>query len=149
MNPTITRATRDDVRQALAHISRQSSDELAAMGFLPAEAMDGFERNADRGAAYVSKIDDGVPLTLFGFNEFDDHFSMWSIGTTRFFEAGAPGVRATRRFFRGLALPKPVAVVTKAPHPDVDRWLRLLGLRFSGEVAGSRVYWLDCRPVVG
>lgn len=144
MSIVIRPADRFDVSAAISAISDQSKAELAVAGATTAQAAQAFRIAADRGEAYASERD-GEILTLFGFNEFDDHYSMWSIGTKAFFGGGIALVLATRRFFDSLDLDKPLAVVTKAPHPDVDRWLTLLGLRFSSEQDGARIYWLD-RP---
>ena len=140
----IRQADRHDVSAVFSAISDQSADEIEAMGLTTAQVALVYRIKADQGDAYVSEDEDNL-LTLFGFNEFDDHYSMWSVGTKSFFNGGVPLVLATRRFFDALNFPKPLAVITHAPHPDVDRWLRLIGLRYSGEQDGAKVYW-QSRP---
>ena len=89
-------------------------------------SVEAFKDEVSGKEAYVSENGNGI-LTFFGFNDFGHYVSMWSIGTVAFFSMGAPGVRETRRFFNNLDFRKTIVVTTTSPHPDVGRWLRLLG----------------------
>lgn len=142
MKASIRSATPDDVSRVFATISKQSRDEIRANGTDIADVEAGYRAAAAEGSAYAS-VADGELLTVFGFSKHEDSYGMWSVGTERFFALGAPGVRETRRFFQQINLNAPLSVVTTSPHPDVERWLRLLGFRFSSQHGPAKVFWLD------
>lgn len=126
----ILTATTRDARRVLDNISDRTKAEYDLAGVDPAEMVSSAIKAEKR--MYVS-VSDEKYLTLFGFNDYGSHVSMWTIATPHFYDLGAPGVRETRRFFRHLDFGKPLVVVTLSPHPDVDRWMRLLGFQLASQ----------------
>lgn len=107
-------------------LSTQTQEELSTAGLDVSAQKSRAQRYIGKGKAYVSENEDG-PLTLFGFEDHSDYLSMWSVATPRFYDLGADGVRVTRRFFLNMDIDVPLVVVTASPHPEVGRWLRLIG----------------------
>ncbi|MBS0490071.1 MAG: hypothetical protein JSR35_08770 [Proteobacteria bacterium] len=134
-------ANERDAARVLAAISQQTLDEFEVAGTDPAKAIQNAIARQER--MFVS-VTGETPLTLFGFADYGGYLSMWTIATKAFFDLGAPGVFCTRRFFRNLDLAKPLIVVTTSPHPDTDRWLRLLGFDLIGGTPERREFRLAC-----
>lgn len=129
-----------DVDTVFRRMSRQTRAEFKAAGLRFKDQKREIRKRVADGKAFT--YDPGTPAMVFGFNEFDDYFSMWTVASQVFFDAGSAGVRVSRRFFRGLDLGKPVIVVTESPHPDTDRWLRLLGFQIDSAAGDRRVFTL-------
>lgn len=122
----IRKATEADLAAAMDNLSQQTADEIAEMDLPADEFFAGLHQRVAAGRAHAS-FDDDKLLTVFGFNEYPDYWSMWTVATADYFSMGARGVLATRRFFRALGFTKPVISATTSPHPDIARWLGALG----------------------
>lgn len=121
---SFSRASPIEAQRVLADLSSQSRDEFA---LLDQDPQDFVQRSFAQGnPAYISTRDE-IPLTLYGFQDYRTYVSMWSLATKAFYALGPAGIRETRAFFRDLNFGKPLVVVTTSPHPDVERWMRLLG----------------------
>ena len=134
-------ADADVAKRVLADMSEQTRNEYEVAVTDPARAVDNMIKRKD--PMFVSVAGE-TPLTLFGFTDYGDYYSMWTIATKAFFELGAPGVFCTRRFFRRLNLNKPLMVITTSPHPETDRWLQLLGFELIGGNQERREFRLVC-----
>lgn len=132
-------ATRADFFDVAVDLSAQTYQEVSRM-----DDPQGFFTLADNavqdGRARALAAPDGKPLVLFGLNDFGGYTSMWTMATRRYFALGAAGVLATRRFLATLDHDRPMFVVTCSPHPDVGKWLHLLGFDDLGEEDGRRVF---------
>ena len=141
MKARVLHADAKDAARVLADMSKQTRDECEVAMIDPAKAIDNVIKRKD--PMFVSVAGE-TPLTLFGFTDYGDYLSMWTIATKEFFDLGAPGVFCTRRFFKQLKLKKPLMVITTSPHPETDRWLRLLGFEQVGGNSERREFRLVC-----
>jgi hypothetical protein len=68
---------------------------------------------------------------------------IYLIAAQRFFDLGAPMVRFARRYVRKVVDQRPgfrFDAYTASPHPQVDRWLHLLGFSGPIEEGGARLF---------
>lgn len=113
-----------EAQRVMANLSPQTRDEFALAGEDPHDFLAAvFAAGHD---AFIYSRDD-APLALFGFNDYREYTSMWTLAAAPFYRLGARGIRELRVFFRGLNLSKPLYVITMSPHPEVERWLTALG----------------------
>jgi hypothetical protein len=118
----------EDIEEMRELISQQSLTELALLGRSLDETFEFVEAKRAEGQAWVSESEVGL-LTIFGFNDFGDYYSMWSLGTKAYYSMGARGIRETRQFFDRMDLGKPLIVVITSDDPRIERWMGVLGFR--------------------
>lgn len=120
-------------------LSKQTLTELALLGRSLDDTFTFIEAQRAAGEAWVSESEAGL-LTVFGFNDFGDYYSMWSVATQDYYEMGPRGIRETRWFFDNLELDKPLYVIITSDHPAIERWMKVLGFQMIDRTGFEMVF---------
>lgn len=133
-------ATRDDVDKVLADLSDQTLRELEIAGTDPEALRQSAYVEVDAGGAYAMVSGEGDPWIVFGFNDYDHYFSMWSFSAKGYWTPA--GIRASKRFFQRLQLQQPLIIRTASDRDDVEKWMNLLGFELKRYIGTDRVFTL-------
>ena len=119
---TSRQATMADINAVLSDLSEQTLAEFRAIRQSPRR----FVAEAANFGQRIWVCAGDQPLALFAFEDQGPHCSMWFIASATYF--GSPAfVRSSARGFRRLGHQKPIVCTTFSPHPDVERWYRIMG----------------------
>jgi hypothetical protein len=133
----ITPATFGDLVFVVDHLSEQNAAEQALLGNTKWHTLKVARGWLDDA---VTAWWEGEPGFIFGIHQ--PYQLSWFLGTQAYFDGGAKAVRAGRQFVKQMkTIHGGFASVSNSPHPDAERWFRLIGLRQGGPRDGAKVYW--------
>jgi len=111
----------------MADLSAQTRDEARAAG-IPVEDLPGRLRAFAFQNVVHSFFFDGVPAALFAVRRIDEGGDTFLIAANGFFERSVRHRHLLRRHMEGLfEYYGAIHTVTHSNHPNMGRWLKLLG----------------------
>jgi hypothetical protein len=127
----ITNLFPEHIHEVLADLSDQTQAELAANGWGEEELLPRFLRfmmSATMAQGYAFLDDRDEVLAVLAVAEHEGVATTFLVAATGFFEHSVKNARAYRQFMAWMGK-KFGAVYTysKSPHPEVGRWMKLLG----------------------
>jgi hypothetical protein len=155
MRVTLRDATLSDVHEIMQDLSDISRHELTKVFGSTWKALKDVRTFLANGKAEVALAEDGKPLLVFGHMphaKLAPDRVTWFIASKRYFELGPHAVLRTRRRLQQIRRDWPMRFYcyTLSPHPDVHRWLTLLGFTAQpayGQLAdGSFTFTMDPTP---
>jgi hypothetical protein len=127
------------VMDVLANLSAQNVSELDQLGLSNWETFKRINQFMQTGEATTLLLEDHRPCCVFGVTwEPSDYHRTWFIATERYWQLGMAGVRHARRFLKDAARRGPLITGSCSPHPEVERWFKLLGYEKLEETEGVK-----------
>jgi hypothetical protein len=139
----VTPATLSDLRHVVDNLSTQNQAEQEILGNTRWMTLKTAYQWLD-GAVTAWWHED--PGFIFGIRP--NHTS-WFLATQQYFDGGAKAILAGRHFVRQMrTLHGGFVTLSRSPHPDADRWFRLIGLRAGTPMGDVKVWWCGSTPPV-
>lgn len=135
----VAATTVEHMKHVLANLSEQNRAEHELVGITREGALKLFVDHMVRGEANTGLID-GEPVVVFGVLFSDPNNFTWFIATEAYWKLGPAAIRFGRRFLKERAHYQPLHTITCSPHPNVDRWFKLLGFEKYGEDGAFRYF---------
>ncbi len=133
----ITPATLSDLVFVVDHLSAQNVAEQALLGNTPWLTVKTAASWLKDGA--VTAWWEEQPGFIFGIRP--NHTS-WFLATQAYFDGGIRAIFAGRKFVKQMCiLHGGFVTFSRSPHPDTQRWLRLMGMRQGNPIGDATVYW--------
>lgn len=132
--------TEADLAYVLERLCPMHRAEHAALGFDHETALAKARFFLSRGHSVTVEID-GQPACVFGAFPDLGVNTTWMIATDAYFGAGVPAILHARRYLRNLVKHiGPLLTSTLSPHPDVGRWLELIGYRKEAQEGDLQIF---------
>jgi hypothetical protein len=131
-------ATKQHVIKVMNNLSPQNAQELENLGLGLWEAfkrIKGFMQSGEATALLLGE----EPCCVFGVVwDAKDYHKTWFIATEEYWKLGMVGVRHARKFLQQARRNGPLITGSASPHPEVERWFRLLGYEKMQEEGGVK-----------
>lgn len=134
-------ATWADVESVLDRLSDQHRAEYAKLG-VPDDILKMRMIHFMMGGETKALWFDGLPQAILAISPTPEHGPVtWLAVTREYFEKGLPALRAAKVYMKEAV--KRHGTITSfigSEHPDVTRWLTLIGFELVGEKPGLKVF---------
>jgi hypothetical protein len=126
------------VMDVLANLSPQNVGEFDHLGLSNWEAFKRINGFMQQGEATTLLLENR-PCCVFGVVwEPSDYHRTWFVATQNYWDLGLSGVRHAKRFLASAVRRGPLITGSCSPHPDVERWFKLLGYEKIEETEGVK-----------